>query len=160
MRQPALAPAIFFLLLISACRAVPTAQPMPIATANYSGTYSTEETANTLNCILKVAQQPADQINFELSCFRRTPPYNTGSAADTIPLVENMAVYSVTYTGQCEIGFEFSAGQVKVSQSGSDADCGFGLGVNATGIYLQRDPAIPIFDCIKPGLVCTPTPEP
>jgi hypothetical protein len=147
-------------LFISACTAAPTTQPMPIATTIYSGTYSTEENGDPPSCLLKVAQQAADQISFELSCVGSAPSYNTGYAADTIPLVENMAAYSVTYAGPCEIRLEFSAGQVIVSQSGSDADCGFGLGISSAGIYLQRDSAVPTFNCLKPELACTPTPVP
>jgi hypothetical protein len=148
MKRLTLALAILFMLFISACSPTPP--------ANYSGTYSTE---GPVNCALKVAQQAADQISFELLCALGMAPYNTGEAAGTIPLVENIALYSVTYAGQCEIRFEFSTGQVIVSQSGSDADCGFGMGVNVAGTYLLNEPGVPKFSCLKLGF-CTPTPEP
>ena len=47
----------------------------------------------------------------------------------------NIATFKPPDTERCEITLVFLPGKLKVMQDGSDADCGFGHNVYATGTY-------------------------
>jgi len=125
----------------------------------YNGTYATEKSSDGSGCMLKVLQQYADEIDFELSCSRGAPSYNLGYAMDSIPIEGNAAIYTVSYSpGKlCEIKFEFQDASVSVTQTGEPFACGFGNAVYADGMYQLLDKGIPVLGCMQIG--CTPTPE-
>lgn len=125
----------------------------------YTGTYTTGESKNGSGCTLKVLQQYADEIEFELSCNRGAPSFNSGHAKDSIPLEGNKAVYSVSYFRgkECEIKFEFQDASVNVTQMGDSSECGFGLNVYAGGTYHLTDKTNPVPGCMPAR--CTPTPK-
>lgn len=60
---------------------------------------------------------------------------NTGSAAGIANIEGDKAVFSPD-SGPCRITIRFvSPGRIKVDQKGTDADCGFGVNVSASGTY-------------------------
>ena len=57
------------------------------------------------------------------------------------------AVYSSTEFGQCTITLGFvKPGALKVTQDGSDVDCGFGNNVVSTGVYRKVSGNQPKFE--------------
>ena len=72
---------------------------------------------------------------------------NTGTSGGIAEISGDTAVYSSTEFGQCEITIKFvKPGQIKVTQSGTDSDCGFGFNVTATGTYKKVSGAKPRFE--------------
>ncbi|MGI9034529.1 MAG: hypothetical protein ACR2GD_00690 [Pyrinomonadaceae bacterium] len=69
-----------------------------------------------------------------------------GTAPGAAAIAGNRAVYSSSEFGQCTITIKFvKPGQIKVTQSGNDTDCGFGANVSATGTYKKVSGAKPKF---------------
>jgi hypothetical protein len=60
---------------------------------------------------------------------------NMGTATGEAILDGDVATFKPADTEQCEITLVFLPNKLKVTQSGSDADCGFGHNVYATGTY-------------------------
>ncbi len=59
----------------------------------------------------------------------------------------DVAIYASPGTGKCTITIKFvRPGTIKVSQEGSDADCGFGHNVMSDGIYRKVSGAKPKFE--------------
>ena len=71
---------------------------------------------------------------------------NMGSAAGEAIIDGNVATFKPPDFEQCEITLVFLPGRLKVMQSGSDADCGFGHNVNATGTYRKIRGGKPKFE--------------
>ena len=71
---------------------------------------------------------------------------NTGTAEGEAAIEGDTAVYSSTEFGPCRITIKFvKLGQIKVTQEGADADCGFGHNVMADGAYRKVSSAKPKF---------------
>jgi hypothetical protein len=60
---------------------------------------------------------------------------NMGYAMGEAIIDGNVATFKPPDTERCEITLVFLPGKLKVMQDGSDADCGFGHNVYATGTY-------------------------
>src|SRR6266516_1278277 len=60
---------------------------------------------------------------------------NMGYAMGEAIIDGNIATFKPPDTERCEITLVFLPGKLKVMQDGSDADCGFGHNVYATGTY-------------------------
>lgn len=72
---------------------------------------------------------------------------NMGFLDDIVPIKGDTAVYESTEFGTCKITIKFvKPGTVKVTQEGSDADCGFGHNVFAWGTYKKVSSKKPKFD--------------
>lgn len=72
---------------------------------------------------------------------------NMGYADGTATIEGDTAVYSSDEFGQCEITIKFiKPGTIKVMQSDTDSDCGFGFNVNAGGKYKKSSGAKPKFE--------------
>ena len=72
---------------------------------------------------------------------------NMGTAAGVATIAGDTAVYFSDEFGQCGITIKFvKPGQIKVTQNGSDAECGFGANVSADGIYKKVSGAKPKFE--------------
>src|SRR5207253_9108307 len=71
---------------------------------------------------------------------------NMGYAGGEATIEGNIATFKPSDTERCEITLVFLAGKLKVMQSGSDADCGFGHNVNATGTYKKIRSGKPKFE--------------
>src|SRR5437588_6471378 len=71
---------------------------------------------------------------------------NTGYASGEAIIDGNVATFKPADTERCEITLVFLPNKLKVMQSGSDADCGFGHNVNATGTYKKIRSGKPKFE--------------
>jgi hypothetical protein len=71
---------------------------------------------------------------------------NMGSATGEANVVGNVATFKPPDFEQCKITLVFLPGKLKVTQDGSDADCGFGHNVNATGAYRKIRGGKPKFE--------------
>ena len=60
---------------------------------------------------------------------------NLGSASGEANIEGNVATFRPPDTQQCKITIVFLSNKLKVTQDGSDAECGFGHNVYATGTY-------------------------
>ena len=71
---------------------------------------------------------------------------NMGDLDGEATITGDTAVYSSTEFGQCTITIKFvRPGTIKVSQKGTDADCGFGHNVMADGTYKKISNRKPVF---------------
>lgn len=71
---------------------------------------------------------------------------NLGYASGEAIIDGNVATFKPPDTGRCEITLVFLPGKLKVIQEGSDADCGFGHNVYATGTYRKIRSGKPKFE--------------
>jgi hypothetical protein len=71
---------------------------------------------------------------------------NMGSAAGEATIDGNIATFKPPDTERCEITLVFLRNGLKVTQDGSDADCGFGHNVYATGTYRKIKSGKPKFE--------------
>lgn len=100
-------------------------------------------------CVLEVEQlDDPTRIHFAVDCTIGAPSYNLGFAEDTVSMASRLAVWRTTeYSGQpCELRMKFTNGVVALRQNGSDADCGFGAHVYASGTYKRTSRTKPRFD--------------
>ncbi len=72
---------------------------------------------------------------------------NTGEAEGTTKLVGNTAVFKpANAEQQCRITLVFKARKLIVTQEGTDAECGFGHNVSASGTYRLRSTRVQRFN--------------
>ncbi len=72
---------------------------------------------------------------------------NLGSLDGIASIAGDTAVYRSEEFGECEITIKFvSPGTLRISQDGSDADCGFGRNVSSEGTYKKVSGKKPKFD--------------
>lgn len=71
---------------------------------------------------------------------------NVGYAAGEAIIEGNIATFKPPDTERCEITLVFLPGKLRVEQAGSDADCGFGHNVYATGVYKKIRSGKPKFE--------------
>jgi hypothetical protein len=71
---------------------------------------------------------------------------NMGYAMGEATIDGNVATFKPPDFAQCTINLVFLPGKLKVTQEGSDADCGFGHTVNATGTYRKIRGGKPKFE--------------
>jgi hypothetical protein len=71
---------------------------------------------------------------------------NMGYAMGEATIDGNIATFKPPDTERCEITLVFLRNKLKVMQDGSDADCGFGHNVNATGTYRKIRGGKPKFE--------------
>ena len=71
---------------------------------------------------------------------------NMGYATGEAIIDGNIATFKPSDTERCEITLVFLPGKLKVIQDGSDADCGFGHNVYATGTYRKIRSGKPKFE--------------
>lgn len=90
---------------------------------------------------------PDGSMKFHLTAVWKSPVnrevIHFGEIQSVVPMKDNFAIYE---EGQCKIVMEFLPRKVNVSQTGIDADCGFGANVNAARTYRKRNSRIPVFD--------------
>lgn len=71
---------------------------------------------------------------------------NMGSLTGEALITGDTAIYETDEFGPCKITIKFvKPGQVKVTQDGTDADCGFGHNVFASGTYRKVSSKKPTF---------------
>jgi len=71
---------------------------------------------------------------------------NMGYAMGEAIIDGNIATFKPPDTERCEITLVFLRNKLRVTQDGSDADCGFGHNVNATGTYRKIRGGKPRFE--------------
>lgn len=72
---------------------------------------------------------------------------NTGYASGEATIEGNVATLDLSEFGRCKITMVFLRNnRLKVTQEGSDADCGFGHNVHATGTYRKIRGGKPKFE--------------
>jgi hypothetical protein len=71
---------------------------------------------------------------------------NVGYAMGEATIDGNVATFKPPDTERCEITLVFLPGKLRVEQAGTDADCGFGHNVNATGVYKKIRGGKPKFE--------------
>jgi hypothetical protein len=71
---------------------------------------------------------------------------NMGCAMGEATIEGNVATFIPPDTERCKITMTFLPGKLVVKQDGSDADCGFGHNVNATGTYRKIRAGKPKFE--------------
>src|SRR5258708_37807548 len=71
---------------------------------------------------------------------------NMGYAMGEATIDGNVSTFKPPDFERCEITLVFLPGKLKVTQAGSDADCGFGHNVNATGTYRKIRSGKPKFE--------------
>jgi hypothetical protein len=71
---------------------------------------------------------------------------NMGYASGEATIVGKVATFVPADTQGCKIAMTFLPGKLKVTQEGSDADCGFGHNVYATGTYRKIRSGKPKFE--------------
>lgn len=75
------------------------------------------------------------------------PMANMGELDGEASIGGDTAVYSATEFGKCTITIKFvKLGTIKVSQEGSDSDCGFGHNVMSDGTYKKVSSKKPTFE--------------
>ena len=71
---------------------------------------------------------------------------NIGYASGEATIDGNIATFKPEGTETCEITLVFLPGKLRVEQSGSDADCGFGHNVYSNGVYKKVRSGKPKFE--------------
>lgn len=127
---------LFLLISILSMAVLVTAeQPARSDADNFTGTYVMDP-GDKAGGTLMVIQMPDNKLQFDLECNRGAPSYNSGEASGTIAVKNATAIFRTTeFGGECKIRFEFQKNGVVITQTGSDADCGFGFGVRCDGKY-------------------------
>ena len=107
-----------------------------------TGTYAARNGSD-----LDAQMLPDGNLKFHLTALWKSPTnqevIHDGEIQGIVPMKKNFAIYE---KGQCKILLEFLRNKVNVLQAGIDADCGFGMNVNAGGTYRKRNSRIPAFD--------------
>lgn len=128
---------LFLLISIFSMAALVTAeQPDGGNANNFTGTYILDLGNKAGGGKLMVIQIPDNKLQFDLECYRGAPSYNSGETSGAIAVKDATAIFQTReFGGECKIRFEFQKNGVVISQTGSDADCGFGFGVHCDGKY-------------------------
>ena len=144
--------------------AVPTVdlQSAPYEVGSLTGTYGWSTDAQGPQCQLVILHRilltSQHVLEFELACQRGAPSFNQGYLVGLAPMQDDIALYTQwnTVLGEtCSIVFDLSAGDgLEVIQLGSDAACGFGQGVDATGTFLKLNADFPTIGCLSPEGGC------
>lgn len=72
---------------------------------------------------------------------------NTGTAGGIAEIKGDTAIFKPEETTECTIILKFLPGKrLRVTQQGTDSECGFGVNVNAGGTYRKISSAKPRFD--------------
>ncbi|HEY8205342.1 MAG TPA: hypothetical protein VIF81_11490 [Pyrinomonadaceae bacterium] len=87
------------------------------------------------------------RVQFDGAYLTMAKSVNTGYASGEATIDGNVATLDLPEFGPCKINMVFLRnGKMKVTQEGSDADCGFGHNVYATGTYRKIRSGKPKFE--------------
>jgi len=86
------------------------------------------------------------KVQFDGAYTTLAKSINMGYAMGESTIDGNIATFKPPDTERCEITLVFLTDKLKVMQDGSDADCGFGHSVNATGTYKKIRGGKPKFE--------------
>jgi hypothetical protein len=100
-------------------------------------------------CAIEVGERRADSVRVQFDCNRGAPSFHHAANDVRLPLHDGVATYENTGSeGRCTIRFVFARERVKVTQTGTDAACGFGAFVNIDGSYPRVSRRPPKFDLL------------
>ena len=86
------------------------------------------------------------QVQFDGAYTNIAKSINVGYAMGEATIYGNVATFKLPDFEQCTITIVFLPGKLKVTQEGSDFECGFGHNVNATGTYRKIRGGKPKFE--------------
>jgi hypothetical protein len=86
------------------------------------------------------------KVQFDGVYTTRAKSINTGYAMGEASIDGNVATFKPPDSERCEITIVFLHGKLKVTQDGTDFDCGFGHNVNAGGTYTKIRGGKPKFE--------------
>jgi hypothetical protein len=143
----------FFPLAVGAaillCSAAPALHAEAIKIVTAAQVNGTWETKNAEFDILALGhQQLGVQFNGVRDASNGTGNGNVfaGNASGIAHIEGTTAVFKPDDAGDCTITMEFDGKVMRVSQQdGNDADCGFGMGVRADGVYKKTKSGKPTF---------------
>jgi len=124
-------------------------QRKSVSGSEVTGTFKTRAEGTYQN-ELKISALGSGKIRFGIHAYY---PYkvgrewsaNSGEITDEASIAADTAVYK--NDDGCELKFKFtSPGVVKVTQKGTDGNCGFGVNVYADGTYRKVSSKKPKFD--------------
>ncbi len=80
-----------------------------------------------------------NRIKFSFELDGGAPNFNIGELEGEVELKDNVAVFKGEGSyKRCKIIFKFKNGIIDIQQKGTSGDCGFGMGVVATGEYKRE----------------------
>ena len=141
-------PSIAFAVLISVLGAraqAPTAKPSQkviVTAAQVNGTYRYYDNEFRILALGKGKLK----VQFDGVYHTVAKSVHTGSASGEATIDGNIATFKPEDGAPCEITLVFLPNKLRVEQEGSDADCGFGANVNATGVYRKIRGGKPKFE--------------
>ena len=124
---------------------MPTPKPSPrvvVTAAQVNGTYRYYDNEFRILALGKGKLK----VQFDGVYHTVSRSVNTGSASGEATIDGNVSTFKPDDTHQCEITLVFLHNKLKVEQDGSDADCGFGHNVYATGVYRKIRSGKPKFE--------------
>ena len=125
-----------------------SAQRKSVSGSEVTGTFKAES-VHGYRDELRVQALGGGKIRFSLSAywvyqFDNEWSSHVGEAAGEAAITGDTAVYG---DGECTLKFKFTRpGVVKVTQVGTDANCGFGANVYADGVYRKVSSKKPKFE--------------
>lgn len=132
--------------IISRARAqTPTPKPSPkavVTAAQVNGVYRYYDNEFRVLALGKGKLK----VQFDGAYHTISKSVNTGYASGEAIIDGNIASFKPEDNERCEITLVFLHNKLRVEQSGSDADCGFGANVNATGVYRKIRGGKPKFE--------------
>lgn len=147
---------LFILILLTICFAENAfGQRKSVSVAEVTGTFRMNFTGKfkDFSNEIKIASigNGKIKVSFELVYPHfdggGNPSPNMGTGEGTAKISGDTAVYENNEYGPCKITIKFvKAGTIKVTQDGSDSDCGFGHNVMAGGTYKKISSKKPKFD--------------
>ena len=129
------------------------AQRASVSAAEVTGTFEHKFTGKYkgTSSEIKIASAGRGKLHVAMSLiypymYGKDPIANTGELDGEATITGDTAIYRSTEFGTCNIEIKFvRAGLIKVTQEGSDADCGFGHNVYADGTYTRTSSKKPKF---------------
>jgi hypothetical protein len=134
---------VALLILLVGCGSVSEAQQKAVVTAKQvNGVYRFDKSEFR---VLALGQNKL-RIQFDGVYTNIVKSVNVGYAMGEATIDGNIATFNPPDTERCEITLVFLPGKLRVEQAGTDADCGFGHNVYATGVYKKIRSGKPKFE--------------
>ena len=131
---------------LALCGLAQAQKPKIVTAAQANGTYTGRSGE------IKILALGGHKLKMQFDLFYeykspQGPSANTGTALGEADIENDVATFSPEAGENCTITIKFLAGnKIKVTQDGSDSDCGFGHNVTADGTYRKTKSGKPKFD--------------
>jgi len=117
---------------------------LPGAVDSFTGTWTRGDPEKGGGRLL--VKHDGTELRFQMECWRGAPSYNSGFVEGELTLSNREGTFrSDSSTGRCELRFVFSDDSVELRYVNESADCGFGHGVFANGVYARTSRDDPKF---------------